>query len=51
MNRLVQGRAEGRAEGEAAKAQEIAKRLRSVGLNPEQIAQATGLTIEAIAAL
>ena len=41
----------GRAEGEAAKAQEIAQRLRGAGLNPEQIAQATGLTIEAIAAL
>lgn len=40
-------REEGKAEGKA----EVAKELKAIGINPEQIAQATGLSIEAIAAL
>ena len=41
------GLAEGRAEGRA----EVAKELKAIGINPEQIAKATGLPVEAIAAL
>lgn len=40
-------REEGKAEGKA----EVAKELKALGINPEQIAQATGLSIEAVAAL
>ena len=44
---LSQGRAEGRAEGAA----DIAKNMLAMGMEPEIIAQATGLTAEQIAAL
>lgn len=40
-------REEGKAEGKA----EVAKELKAIGINPDQIAQATGLSIEAVAAL
>ena len=42
-----QGRAEGRAEERA----EIAAKMKSMGLSPEQIAQATDLSIEVIKSL
>ena len=42
-----QGRAEGRAEERA----EIAAKMKSMGLSPEQIAQATDLSIEIINSL
>ena len=42
-----QGRAEGRAEERA----EIAAKMKSMGLSPEQIAQATDLSIEVINSL
>ena len=42
-----QGRAEGRAEVKA----EVAAKLKSMGLSPEQIAQATDLSIEVINSL
>ena len=42
-----QGRAEGRAEERA----EIAAKMKSMGLFPEQIAQATNLSIEVINSL
>ena len=42
-----QGRAEGRVEERA----EIAAKMKSMGLSPEQIAQATDLSIEVINSL
>ena len=42
-----QGRAEGRAEERA----EIAAKMKSMGLSPKQIAQATDLSIEVINSL
>lgn len=36
--------AEGLAEGEKKKAQEVAKRMKGMGITAEMIAQATGLT-------
>ena len=42
-----QGRAEGRVEERA----EIAAKMKSMGLSPEQIAQATDLSIEVIKSL
>lgn len=41
----------GREEGEATKAQEIARNLKSLGVNLEQISTATGLSAEQIHAL
>jgi hypothetical protein len=38
------GEAQGEARGEAEKALEIARNLKKIGLPPEQIAEATGLT-------
>ncbi|EGV2902305.1 hypothetical protein JF527_005056 [Salmonella enterica] len=38
------GREEGRQEGSAEKAQAIARQLRNMGMTPEQIEQATGLS-------
>ncbi|EAA8639260.1 Rpn family recombination-promoting nuclease/putative transposase [Salmonella enterica] len=38
------GREEGRQEGAAEKAQTIARQLRNMGMTPEQIEQATGLS-------
>ncbi|EGI5049456.1 Rpn family recombination-promoting nuclease/putative transposase, partial [Salmonella enterica subsp. enterica serovar Montevideo] len=38
------GREEGRQEGAAEKAQAIARQLRNMGMTPEQIKQATGLS-------
>ena len=50
-----EGRAEGFNEGEAKgaedKARSIARNFRDMGIPPEQIAKATGLSIEAIASL
>ena len=46
-----QGRAEGRAEGKAEERAEIAAKMKSMGLSPEQIAQATDLSIEVINSL
>ena len=39
----AEGRAEGRAEGEQSKAQEIATKLKSMGMSTEEIAKVTGL--------
>ncbi|EDR5078689.1 hypothetical protein GS039_005105 [Salmonella enterica] len=38
------GREEGRQEGAAEKARAIARQLRNMGMKPEQIEQATGLS-------
>ena len=46
-----QGRAEGRAEGRAVERSEIAAKMKSMGLSPEQISQATDLSIEVINSL
>ena len=46
-----QGRAEGRVEGRAEERAEIAAKMKSMGLSPEQIAQATDLSIEVIKSL
>ena len=50
-----QGRAEGRAEGidlgDAKATRKIAAKMKSMGLSPEQIAQATDLSIEVINSL
>ena len=43
-----EGRAEGRAEGERLKQQEIARNLKSFGLDTAAICQATGLTPEEV---
>lgn len=47
----AEGRVEGRAEGEKAKAVEIARNLKSMNLPMEAIKQATQLTDEEIEAL
>ncbi|EIW4249709.1 hypothetical protein MDN04_004298 [Salmonella enterica] len=39
-----EGLQEGRQEGAAEKAQAIARQLRNMGMTPEQIKQATGLS-------
>ncbi|ELC3722765.1 hypothetical protein RJE73_003932 [Salmonella enterica] len=39
-----EGLQEGRQEGAAEKAQAIARQLRNMGMTPEQIEQATGLS-------
>ena len=39
----AEGKAEGRAEGEQSKAQEIATKLKSMGMSTEEIAKVTGL--------
>ena len=44
-------RAEGRAEGRAEERSEIAAKMKSMGLSPEQISQATDLSIEVINSL
>ncbi|EIB3569747.1 hypothetical protein K8U47_003129 [Salmonella enterica] len=41
---LQEGLLEGRQEGAAEKAQTIARQLRNMGMTPEQIEQATGLS-------
>ncbi len=48
---LAEGLAEGEAKGAEDKARSIARSLRNMQLSPEQIAKATGLSVEAIAAL
>lgn len=45
---LAKGRSEGLAEGRTERAKEIAKQMKAMGLTPEQIAQATGLTLDEI---
>ena len=47
----AEGRTEGRAEGRAEERAEIAAKMKSMGLSPEQIAQATDLSIEVINSL
>ena len=47
----AEGRAEGRGEGRAEERAEIAAKMKSMGLSPEQIAQATDLSIEVINSL
>ena len=47
----AEGRTEGRAEGRAEERSEIAAKMKSMGLSPEQIAQATDLSIEIINSL
>ena len=46
-----QGRAEGINLGDAKAKREIAAKMKSMGLSPEQIAQATDLSIEVINSL
>lgn len=45
---LAEGRAEGRAEGERNKAMETARRMKAKGYPLEDIAEISGLTVEAI---
>ena len=45
------GKEEGRAEGEAAKAEAIAKKLLAMGLTLAQVAEGTGLSVEEVEAL
>ncbi len=45
---LAEGRAEGRLEGEKNKAAEIARQLKSMGLSIEDVAKATGLTVDEV---
>ena len=45
------GKEEGRAEGEAAKAADIAKRLLAMGLTVEQVSEGTGLSVKEVEAL
>ena len=47
----AEGRTEGRAEGRAEERSKIAAKMKSMGLSPEQIAQATDLSIEVINSL
>ena len=47
----AEGRAEARAEARAEIAVEIAAKMKSMGLSPEQISQATDLSIEVINSL
>ena len=46
-----EGRAEGEAKGRAENSREIASKMLAMGLTPEQISQATGLSEEEIAGL
>ena len=48
---LAEGEAKGRAEGKAEGKAEVAKELKVLGIHPEQIAKATGLSLETIARL
>ena len=43
---VAEGRAEGRAEGELIKAQDIARKLKAMGLSAEDIVRATGISLE-----
>jgi predicted transposase/invertase (TIGR01784 family) len=43
-----EGRLEGRLEGQREQQREIALNLLNIGLSPEQIAQSTGLSVEAV---
>lgn len=45
---IIEGRAEGRAEGEKKKQQEIVRNMKSLGIAPEIIVKATGLSLEEI---
>ena len=45
---LAEGRAEGREEGHVEERAKNAKNLRDLGVDPEIIAKATGLTVEEI---
>ena len=47
----AEARAEGRAEGRAEVKAEVAAKMKSMGLSPEQISQATDLSIEVINSL
>ena len=47
----AEGKAEGRAEGRAEEKAEVARKLLTIGLSIEQIAEATGLTADEIRAL
>ena len=47
----AEGRTEGRAEGRAEERSEIAAKMKSMGLSPEKISQATDLSIEVINSL
>lgn len=48
---IAEGRAKGIAEGQLKEKTAIARNLKSLGLSTVQIAQATGLTEEAVEAL
>ena len=48
---MEEGRAEGRAEGEKQKSLEIARKLKSMGIEAAAISSATGLADEEIAKL
>ncbi len=45
---LAKGRSEGLAEGRSERSKEIARQMKAMGLTVEQIAQATGLTLDEI---
>ena len=45
---LAKGRSEGLAEGRSERAKEIARQMKAMGLTTEQIAQATGITLDEI---
>ncbi|MBQ9309378.1 MAG: hypothetical protein IJ222_00760, partial [Bacteroidales bacterium] len=47
----AEGIAEGRSEGAAEKSLEIAKKMALMGFRPEQIAEATDLSLEEVAGL
>ena len=48
---LAKGREEGLSKGHEEGLRTAARNLKALGINPEQIAQATGLSIETIATL
>lgn len=48
---LAEGKAEGRAEGRAEALQEVARKMKSLGMQAEDIAKATGLPEEVVAKL
>ena len=48
---IEEGMAKGMAKGEAVGIAKVAKELKAIKINPKQIAKATGLSVEQIAAL
>lgn len=48
---MAEGRAEGRAEGMAQGRKETARNLLRMGLSPEKVAEATGLSVQEVRSL